>query len=553
LNSNHWQKVYDYNVPTTIRYPRFPVQNLLNLAAAQFPHKVSTTFLGSELTFSQIRSQSLRLSNALIHLGLKKGDRVGMALPNCPQYVIAYYAILYAGGVVVNINPLYTHDELKFMMENTGISMLFTFDAVLPTMRALAKELDIRQVIVTKVSDYINGSGVSDFKSLQLEAGFSHFSELLQKSRDERLPRLNFMPDDPALIQFTGGTTGMPKGAILTHGNIIAATFIGVVWGNAIMGYTSFEERSVISVIPYFHVYGNIYCINWAMLSVATQIIVPRFDLDEFMTLLSRHEKITYYPTVPTMVTAIAGHPKAEELRLGERIRLISSGGAPMPLELIYKMKDMGASFSEGWGMSETCSVGVSNPILAHKVGSIGVPEIDTEIKLVDIEDGVTEVKQGEPGEMLVRGPSVSQGYWNYQSESAEERTDGWLHTGDIAQMDEEGYLYIVDRKKDMIIAGGFNIYPREIDEVLYQHPKVAECVTVGVPDTYRGETVKAFLVLKKGETCSDKEIIDFCKQKLTAYKVPKLVEFRPEIPKSAVGKILRKILRDEEIAKKNK
>jgi len=553
LETRHWHKSYDYNVPTTIRYPKFPVQNLVHIAAAQFPHKASTNFYGSELTFRQIRSQMLRMANALIKMGLKKGDRVGMALPNCPQYVIAYYAILSAGGIVVNMNPLYTHDELKFMMENTSIETLITFDMVLPTMRPLAKELGLKRVIVTKVTDYINGFGVSDAKSLELEAGWIHFSELIEQSTDERLPRLEFTPGDPALIQFTGGTTGLPKGALLTHGNVIAATFQCSQWGNSTIVYSSFEKRAVICVIPYFHIYGNTVCMNWAMSSISTQILVPRFDLEEFMGILGAQPEITFFPTVPTMITAIANHPKTEELKLGERIRLINSGGAPMPVELIQKVKDMGIFFGEGWGMSETASLGISNPILANKVGAIGVPIMDNDVRLVDVESGVNDVKPGDPGEILIKGPSVMQGYWNNPEETANQLTDGWLHTGDVGQMDEDGYIYIVDRKKDMIIAGGFNIYPREVDEVLYQHPKIAEGVTVGIPDAYRGETIKIFVVLKPGETATDKEIIDFCKTKLAPYKVPKIVEFRESIPKSAVGKILRKILRDEEIAKLKK
>jgi len=553
LETKHWHRSYDYNVPTTIRYPRFPVQNMIHIAAAQFPGKACTNFYGSELSYRQIRSQVLRMANALTALGLEKGDRVGMALPNCPQYVIAYYAILSAGGIVVNMNPLYTHDELKFMMENSGLETLFTFDMVLATMQPLAGELGLKRVIVTKVTDYINGFGVSDAKSMNLGEGWYHFSELLEKYTDERLPRIHMTPEDPALIQFTGGTTGLPKGALLTHSNIIAATFQCAQWGNSSIIYSSFEKRAVISIIPYFHIYGNIVCMNWSMLSMATQILVPRFDLEEFMGILGSTHEITFFPAVPTMITAIANHPKTEELKIGERIRLINSGGAPMPTELIQKIKDMGVYFGEGWGMSETCSMGIANPILANKIGSIGVPLMDNDVRLVDVENGVEDVKPGEPGEILLKGPSVMKEYWNNPEETANQLSDGWLHTGDVGQMDEDGYIYIVDRKKDMIIAGGFNIYPREVDEVLYQHPKVAEGVTVGVPDAYRGETVKVFVVLKPGETATDKEIIDFCKAKLAPYKVPKLVEFRESIPKSAVGKILRKILRDEEIAKMKK
>jgi long-chain acyl-CoA synthetase len=505
------------------------------------------------MTFRQIRSQVLRLANALIQFGVQKGDRVGIALPNCPQYIIAYYAALSAGAIVVNMNPMYTHDELKFMMQNSGLQTLFTFDMVLPVMRPLAKELGLKNVIITKVTDYIQGLPVSSAKSLELEEGWYHFSELVNSQTNESLPKVAVQPEDPALIQFTGGTTGLPKGALLTHGNVIAATFQGTMWGNVITAYVPHAQRSVIGVIPYFHIYGNTFSMNWGMFNAATQVLFPRFDLEEFMGIIATVDEITYFPTVPTMITAIFSHPKAAELDLGARIRLLSAGGAPMPVELIQRVKDMGVFFNEGWGMSETTSAGISIPILRHKPGSIGCPVSDNQVRLVDLDTGLTDVKPGEPGEILIKGPSVMQGYWNNPEETQNQLKDGWLSTGDIAQMDDEGYFYIVDRKKDMIIAGGFNIYPREVDEVLYQHPKIAEAVSAGVPDAYRGETVKAFVVLKEGCDASDKEIIAFCKEKLAPYKVPKQIEFRKELPKSAVGKILRKILRDEEVAKSKK
>jgi len=553
LGNKPWLKYYDPGVPESIHYPQIPLQQLLHVAAATLPHKASTSFYGSELTFRQIRAQMLRMANALIKLGVKKGDRVALALPNCPQYVIAYYGTLSAGAIVVNINPMYTFDELKFMMKNAGVETLVTFDGVLEVMRPLAKELKLKNVIITCVTDYIKGMPVSTAKSLKLEAGWYHYSELLEGSPDESVPKIEFKSSDIAMIQFTGGTTGLPKGAMLSHGNIIASVFQGSIWGTFIVAYVPVAQRSVISVIPYFHSFGNTCCLNWSMFNAATQILFPRFALDEFLDTIAKVESITYFPAVPTMITAILSHPKVAQLDLGARISLISSGGAPMPVELIQKIRDMGIFFTEGWGMSETVSVGIANPILRHKVGSIGTPDPDTEVRLVDIETGAVDVKQGEAGEILIKGPSVMQGYWNNPEETKNQLKDGWLSTGDIGQMDEEGYIYIVDRKKDMIVAGGFNVYPREVDEVLYQHPKVAEAVSVGVPDAYRGETVKAFIVLNPGMNATDKEIIDFCKTKLAAYKVPKLVEFRSALPKSAVGKVLRKILREEEIAKSKK
>ncbi len=554
MESKFWHKNYDFNVPPSIRYPKTPVHELVNLGAAMFPDKPALNLYGTELTFWQVRCQVMRMANALAGLGVKKGDRVAVHLPNCPQYVVAYYATMSLGAIVVNLNPMYTAEELIAICENTGVSTMFTFDMVLPNIVALSKKVDISRFIVTRVTDYIDGFGVSTAEELGLEKGWYHFSQLLDSCTDIKPQRVAITPQDPALIQFTGGTTGIPKGAVLTHGNIIAATFQAKMWGAYLNDQTPPEKRNVLAMLPFFHVYGDIIVLNWAMLNCATQILVPRFDIEEIMGLLAGIERIQFFPAVPTMIGAILNHPKAEELELGRKFGLLNSGGAPCPEALIERAKDLGISFGEGWGMSETTSVGVANPNLGlKKAGSIGVPFPDTDIKLVDPNDGVTEVKQGDPGELIIKGPQVMQGYWGNPEETANQLKDGWLYTGDVAVQDEDGYIFIVDRTKDMIIASGYNIYPREIDEVIYRHPKVAEAVAVGVPDEYRGETIKLFVVLKPGQTATEEELVEFCKDKLAPYKRPKIVEFRDEIPKSAVGKVLRKVLRAEEEAKLNK
>ncbi|MCX7981978.1 MAG: long-chain fatty acid--CoA ligase [Syntrophales bacterium] len=548
METKPWHQHYDYNVPTTIRYPRLAIHELMGLPSNAYPDKPALNFFGTEISYYELRTLSIRFANALGGLGIKKGDRVGLHLPNCPQYPIAYYAALSLGAIVVNLNPLYTPEELKLMVSTAGVETLITFDMALPNIRILCKEVSIPRVIVTAVTDFIKGFPPSSAKSLDLEEGWIHFGELLEKSTSTRLPRVEIKPSDPALIQFTGGTTGIPKGAVLTHGNVVAAAFFCYLWGSPTIPLTPPEKRTVMAVLPYFHVYGNIVVMNWSMLACATQIQVPRFNIDEMMDMIAKVEKITFFPTVPTLITALVNHPRAEELQLDKKIGLLNSGAAPMPVELIEKCRDMGIYFSEGYGLSESTSVGISNPVLGmKKVGSIGIPIPDADVKLVDVEEGKTEVPQGEPGEIIMKGPTIMQGYWNNPEETANQLKDGWLYTGDIAIRDEDGYLFIVDRKKDMIIAGGFNIYPREIDEVLFQHPKVAEAVSIGVKDPYRGETVKAYVVLKPGETATEDEIIKFCKEKLAPYKVPKIIEFRDSLPKSAVGKILRKVLREEE------
>ena len=554
MDNRPWQRHYDYNVPLSIRYPRIPAHYFLNTAAGNFPNKPATNFFGTEITFWDLKQQVLQMANAMAALGVKKGDRVGIHLPNCPQYIIAYYAAQNLGAVVVNLNPMYTVDELKALTVDTGVSTLFTFDMVLPNIRPLCQQVDIAHVVVTRVTDYIEGFGQSTPEELELEEGWHHFSVLLENTSSTRLPRIDIGPDDPALIQFTGGTTGLPKGAILTHANLVAATLQCSLWGSAFTDRTSWENRNVISILPFFHVYGTIVVLNWGMFNCATQILVPRFEIDEFMGILGNFERITFFPAVPTLINAVISHPKAAELELGKKLGLFNSGGAPMPLELIEQVQDMGINYGEGWGMSETTSLGIANPLLGmSKAGSIGIPFPDTDVRIVDIQGGMEDVPKGQPGELIIRSPLIMKGYHNNPAETAEQIKDGWLLTGDIAVQDEDDYFSIVDRKKDMIIAGGYNIYPREIDEVLYQHPKVADAVAIGIADEYRGETVKAFVVLKAGETATAEEIMSFCREKLAAYKSPKFVEFRQELPKSAVGKVLRKVLRDEEAAKQEK
>jgi long-chain acyl-CoA synthetase len=549
-----WHRHYDYNVPTTIRYPRLPVHELLGIPANAYPDKAALNFYGTEMTFWELRHQSLRFATALGELGIQKGDRVAIHLPNCPQYPIAYYAALSLGAIVVNLNPMYTPEELKLMITTTGATTLITFDMVLANIRNVCKDIQIPRVIVTKVTDYIKGLGVSTAASLDLDKSWHHFSTLIDNHPSPKRPRVQINPEDPALIQFTGGTTGIPKGAVLTHGNVIAGTLQCALWGNPTINLTPVERRNVIAVLPYFHVYGNIVVMNWAMFNAATQIQIPRFNIDEMMNLLANFKEITFFPTVPTLINALVNHPKAKELDLAKRLKMLNSGAAPIPVELIEQIKDMGIYFSEGYGLSESTSLGISNPVLGlKKVGSIGIPFPDNDVRLVDIETGEKDVPQGQPGEIIMKGPLIMQGYWNNPKETAGQLKNGWLYTGDIAIQDEDGYYFIVDRKKDMIIAGGFNIYPREIDEVLFQHPKVQEAISIGVSDPYRGETVKAYVILKPGQTATAEELINFCKEKLAAYKVPKLIEFRESLPKSAVGKVLRKVLRAEEEEKKKK
>lgn len=546
-----WHQHYDFHLQKKYRHPRFPTYELLNLAANVVPDKAAVNYYGAQITFHELKMKTLSLATMFQELGIQKGDRIGLHLPNIPEYVIAFYAASYVGAIVVNFNPLYTVSELQQLIGITRLNTIITFDMGVPAINEVVKTIDIPHKIAVSVFDSMGGD-ISTPEAMGLDETWKHFHTLLASCKTPCRPRVNVHCEDPAVIQFTGGTTGIPKGAVLTHYNIVSTAYSAVHWGIGHTGYTPVEKRTCMCALPFFHVYGNIIGLNWSLINCATMYLVPKFEIDPFMELLSSIEHITFFPAVPTMINAVVSHPKAAQLELDKKIRLLNSGGAPIPVELMEKTLDLGLTASEGWGMSETTSLGVANPILGlKKVGSIGIPLPGMDIKLVDVEDHTKEVAKGKAGELLIKGPFVMKEYWENPEKTSEELVDGWLKTGDVAKMDDDGYLFIVDRKKDMVIAGGYNIYPRDIDEVLYQNPKVIEAVAVGIRDEYRGETIKAYIVLRPGETATEQEIIDFCKEKLAVYKVPKIVEFRDELPKSSVGKILRRILRDEEEAKR--
>lgn len=553
LAKRPWLRQYDYDAPVTINYPRYPAFDMLLNTANYTPHRAATWFYGTEITFWELYLTTIRLANTLIELGVKKGDRIGILLPNCPQFVISYWALLATGAIVVNLNPLHTPDELKSVFKMTGMSGLITFDMVLPNVRAVLKDYDVPLIIVTRLFDYINGAGVSTKEDLGLPPEWHHFSELLAKSTNTVRPRIPIKPEDPALIQLTGGTTGIPKGATLTHHNLVTATHLVGLWGRSVTEKVPIERRVVLCTLPYFHVYGEICAMSYSIFTTATQVILPRWDIEEVMNTIASFPEFSFWPCVPTMLQAVLNHPRAEELNLGVRFDFVNTGAAPCPVELIEKGKDMNIYMSEGWGMSETTSLGISNPVTnLKKVGSIGIPYPDVDIRIVDIKTG-EDLPVGERGELVIKSPLVMKEYWNNPEETARQLKDGWLRTGDMAYMDEDGYVFIVDRTKDMIIAGGYNIYPQEIDEVIFKHPKVKDVITVGIPDEYRGETVKAFVQPVEGVTVTEEEIIAFCRERLAAYKVPRIIEFRSELPRSMVGKAFRRILRDEEIAKMKK
>jgi long-chain acyl-CoA synthetase len=537
-----WLRFYEDGVPPNIEYPRIPLYQVLDDTAREFPGLDAVIFQGRGIKYGELAGWTRDLASGLHQIGIKRGQRVAIMLPNCPQYIVAYYAILKLGGVVVNVNPMYVERELEFQLNDAGAQTILAARDLLPRLEAVKGKTPLKTVILTDADEHVGKEGnMGQRKIAGTEA--LEYTDLLKKGTSQGPPILSIDPDEVALLQYTGGTTGFSKGAMLTHYNLVSDVVQCVSWN---VGAQKGEER-MLAVLPFFHVYGMTVTMNEAIYLAATIILLPRFQVDDCLEAINKYQP-TRFPGVPTMYIGIINHPRVKEYNISS-IKVCSSGSAPLPVEALRRFEELtGGKISEGYGLTEASPVTHANPFSGkRKVGSIGLPRPDTDAKVVDLETGEKDLPPGEEGELCIRGPQVMKGYWNRPEETAKTLRNGWLYTGDIAKMDEEGYFYIVDRKKDMIICGGFNVYPREVEEALYLNPKILEAAVLGVPDPYRGETVKAFVVLKPGEKSTDEEIIDFCRQNLARFRVPTLVEFRKELPKSHVGKVLRKVLREEE------
>jgi long-chain acyl-CoA synthetase len=541
-----WLKSYEKGVPHHIEYPRVPLYQVLDDTARDFPSLDAVIFQGKRIRYGELAGWARDLTSALHQIGITKGQRVAIMLPNCPQYIVAYYAILKLGGVVVNVNPMYVERELEFQLHDAGAQAIVALRDLLPRLETVREKIPVKTMILTDLDEHVHAAG-RKAHAQGLRPGFHEYAELLEKGKTQVPPVVSVDPDEVALLQYTGGTTGFSKGAMLTHFNLVSDVVQCVSWN---VGAQRGEER-MLAVLPFFHVYGMTVTMNEAIYLAATIILLPRFQVDDCLEAINQYQP-TRFPGVPTMYIGIINHPRVKEYNISS-IKVCSSGSAPMPVEALKKFEELtGGKISEGYGLTEASPVTHANPFSGkRKVGSIGLPRPDTDAKIVDLETGEKDLPPGEEGELCIRGPQVMKGYWNRPEETARTLRNGWLYTGDIARMDEEGYFYIVDRKKDMIICGGFNVYPREVEEALYLHPQILEAAVLGVPDPYRGETVKAFVVLKPGQKGTGEDIIEFCRQNLARFKVPTQVEFRQELPKSHVGKVLRKVLREEE-QKKN-
>lgn len=549
-----WLALYPQQVPHSIDYPRKPLQQFLQEAAEQFPQKTAIHFLGKELTYKEIYEQAIKLASYLQQLGLQKGDRVSIMLPNCPQAVISYYAILFAGGIVVQTNPLYTERELEYQLNDSGAKVIISLDLLYPRITKVKAHTKIEHVIITSIKDYLPFPKNVLYPFVQKKQtgmivrvkheGDCHLFTKALSLASGKVKETDVDPiEDIALLQYTGGTTGFPKAAMLTHYNLTANTFMCAKW----MYKCERGNESILGVLPFFHVYGMTAVMNLSIMEGYKMILLPKFDVETTLKTIEK-QRPTLFPGAPTIYIALLNHPNLKKYDLSS-IKICISGSAPLPVEVQEQFETVtGGKVVEGYGLTEASPVTHSNFIWDGKriKGSIGVPWPDTEAMIVSLETG-EKANVNEIGEIVVRGPQVMKGYWNRPEETAATLRDGWLYTGDLGYMNEEGYFFVVDRKKDMIIASGYNVYPREVEEVLYEHPKVQEAVVIGVPDAYRGETVKAFVVIKEGETCTEEELDQFMRSKLAAYKVPRIYEFRKELPKTAVGKILRRTLVEEE------
>ena len=549
-----WLKNYPEDIPQTVDIPEVPLTQFLTDSYNTSPNKVSIHFMGKELTFKEVYESALKFANYLRSLGVEKGDRVAILLPNCPQAVIAYFGTLYAGGIVVQTNPLYTERELQYQMADSGAKVILSMDILYPRVMKIMKETQLENVIVTGIKDYLPFPKNLIYPFIQKKqygfsvkvehSGSNHlFTEIMKIGSTSPIELQDFdFENDLALLQYTGGTTGFPKGVMLTHQNLVANTTMCHKW----LSQTKDGEEVVLGMLPFFHVYGMTTVLILSIMTRNKMVLIPKFDVEQALKTIDK-QKPTLFPGAPTMYIGLLNHPDIEKYDLSS-IKACLSGSAPLPVEVQEKFEAVtGGKLVEGYGLTETSPVTHANFIWANRIsGSIGVPWPNTDS--VILRSGESEVlPPGEIGEIAVKGPQVMKGYWNRPEETAATFNDGWFLTGDLGYMDENGYFFVVDRKKDMIIAGGFNIYPREVEEVLYEHEAIQECVVAGIPDPYRGETVKAYIVLKEGHQVSEKELNEFCRQNLAAYKVPRYYEFRAELPKTAVGKILRRTLVDEE------
>jgi long-chain acyl-CoA synthetase len=541
VTEKRWLHIYPNDVDPNVRIEKKTLTDLLEEAVERFDSDISLEFYDKQWTYREVYEISERLAGCLYQQGFRKGDRLSIMMPNGPDYVFSFFGVVRLGGIVVQTNPMYVEREILYQLADTGAEYMICSDTVYERVKRVQNETSLRKIIVVQTEENID---------IHLANEDKYFNDFVHKFQ-LNAPKIDINPiEDIAVLQYTGGTTGVSKGVMLTHQNFINQ----VELVNEFL-FKRFEpqkdlNRVVISFLPLFHIFGLANVTLAGFRFGYKQIILPRFEPETVLNIIKNDPPLFFFG-VPTMYNALLNAPHVETYGI-DKIKAFFCGGSPMPLEKYLEFKKLmgeDAVLSDGYGLSEATSGTTNQPYSRVKMGSVGVPLPHTNAKIVvETDKGFEETPTGSKGELIIKGPQVMKGYWNKPEETNVALRDGWLYTGDIAYMDEEGYLYIVDRKKDMIIASGYNIYPREIEEVIYQIPAIKEVIVIGIPDEYRGETVKAYIALKENEIVTEDEIISFCRQYLAAYKVPKLIEFRDDLPKSSVGKLLKRELREQEL-----
>jgi long-chain acyl-CoA synthetase len=538
-----WLAHYDPTVPQHLDYPAVPVFHFLDEAARRCPERACLIHKDESHSYQEVASRTGRLAAALIDLGLQKGERVGICMPNCPEFALAYFGILKAGAVVVAINPLYTPSEIIHQSNDAGLGTVFCSESLYERIKSAQTETGIRRVIVSgdgnakpgdiSFKELYNANGAKDANKKEKEfADFAFKSEV--------------GPEDIALFQYTGGTTGIAKAAVILHRNLVANALQFKAW----MSTLEEEKETFLLALPIYHIYGMVCGMLLGMALRASLVVIPNpRDIPDLLSAIQTHH-VTYFPAAPTLYNAINNFPDVNAGKVNlTSIKACISGSAPLMKETKDKFENLtGGRIVEGYGLSEAPTATHCNPLRGeNRLGSIGLPLPDVDARIVSLRDGITDLPAGEAGELIIHSPQVMLSYHNMPGETEHALRNGWLYTGDIARMDAEGYFYIVDRKKELIKPGGMEVWPREVEQVIHAHPGVAEVTVAGIPDAYRGETVKAWVVLKAGTKLSIAEIQAWCRERLAPFKVPTEVEFRMQLPKSTVGKVLKRELVEEE------
>ncbi len=547
-----WLRHYDEGVPHEVEIPEYPLHEFLRKSASSFPEQTAMIFRGSRINYRQLDELTDALANGLAAGGFQKGDRAVIYMPNIPQFVISYFGIMKAGGIVIATNPLYSERELEHQLADCGAETVFVMTLFYDRLKNVQKRgaTNVKRVVVTNVKEYFPphlkllftlAKEKKDGHRIQKDAEDVWFQDFLAAGRQSPAANVEVNGDDLALLQYTGGTTGVAKGAIGHHRNLVANTLMLKAWFPGLEA----SKEIILTALPLYHSYGMNTTMNLAVAMAGTMIMIvnPR-DLKDLLGSINKYRP-TLFPGLPALYIAINNHPDviAGKYVLGS-IRACISGSAPLLLDTKMRFEELtGGKLVEGYGLTEAHVATHANPVHGQNKPGIGLPLPGIEAKIVDPEDGERIVPMGELGELVIKGPCIMTGYWQMPTETANALRDGWLYTGDVARMDEEGYFYIEDRKKDMIIASGFNVYPREVEEVLASHPDVLEVAVAGIPDEKRGETVKAWVVRKPDSTLTEQELIEWSKERLAKFKYPRLVEFRDQLPRTTVGKVLKREL----------